>query len=135
METIGKRFKYLRKLAGINQLDFARAIGLSQGRLSDIESNHNKPSADTLISVMEYFGASTDWLLLGLGPSPTRIRLASDFEKENEEVKEPLTWNEEFLKLIHQLSDEEKHGILNFIQFTIMNRSAYSQLSKHRPLI
>ncbi|WP_162463061.1 helix-turn-helix domain-containing protein [Paenibacillus psychroresistens] len=117
METIGSRFKHLRKIAGLSQLDFAKTIGLSQGRLSDIETNQNKPSADTLIAVNGCFGTSTDWLLQGIGSIP-------GFETY-EAVKTKVELSDmPFLKLLHQLNDLEKHHIYNFINFTIKNRSA-----------
>jgi transcriptional regulator with XRE-family HTH domain len=138
METIGSRFKHLRKIAGLSQFDFAKAIGLSQGRLSDIETNQNKPSADTLMAVNGCFGASTDWLLQGIGLMPTESVPLLKEEKSisgletNEAAKLEIELSDQtFLRLIYQLNDSEKHHIYNFIHFSIKNRSTSFKPSQH----
>jgi transcriptional regulator with XRE-family HTH domain len=47
MDTIGDRVKGIRKKNKMNQIEFSEKIGISQGRLSEIEQNKTKPSADT----------------------------------------------------------------------------------------
>lgn len=127
MKTVGLRFKHLRKLTGLSQLNFAKAIGLSQGRLSDIETNQNKPSADTLLSVLEYSGASADWLLKGIGPihkepSPNLRKSSSIRETPDAFIELGPFSDTDFLNLIHQLNEVEKHFLFNLIQFTLLNR-------------
>ncbi|SEO90486.1 Helix-turn-helix domain-containing protein [Amphibacillus marinus] len=65
MDTIGDRFKDLRKRNNLKQIDFCMEVGISQGTLSDIEKGKNKPSIDTVISTSNKFHISTDWLLKG----------------------------------------------------------------------
>ncbi len=65
METIGERIKNLRKRKSLNQKDFSRAIGISQGALSDIEKDKSKPSVDTIIAISEKFGISANLILTG----------------------------------------------------------------------
>lgn len=65
MTTIGERFKQLRASSGMRQTEFSKAIGISQGTLSDIEKGKYKPSIDTVISTSNVFGVTTDWLLKG----------------------------------------------------------------------
>lgn len=64
MNTVGERIKFLRKLRKYSQVEFAEAIGISQGTLSDIENDRTKPSIDTVISIHMAFNCSFNWLLL-----------------------------------------------------------------------
>ncbi|RUT43987.1 XRE family transcriptional regulator [Paenibacillus anaericanus] len=48
MKTIGGKVKAIRLKHELNQIAFADKIGISQGRLSEIEQGKTKPSAETL---------------------------------------------------------------------------------------
>jgi transcriptional regulator with XRE-family HTH domain len=67
MISMGERVKHIRKLHKMNQQEFSKAIQISQGRLSEIEKDICKPSADTLISLSKGFNVNLNWLLLGEG--------------------------------------------------------------------
>ncbi|WP_217592133.1 helix-turn-helix transcriptional regulator [Cohnella sp. GbtcB17] len=41
--------KYVRKRRELNQVAFAQSIGISQGTLSELESNKFYPSVETLL--------------------------------------------------------------------------------------
>lgn len=111
METIAERFKYLRNLAGMNQVEFAQIIQLSQGRLSDIERGKNKPSADTLISVVKHFNISADWLLDGTGDPPQTLSPPGSGASGD--------------AFEHSLDDSEKELLR---EFRLLNSSSRSQL-------
>lgn len=49
MISIGEKIKSLRKDQNLSQVEFSVIVGISQGRLSGIEKNLTKPSAETLI--------------------------------------------------------------------------------------
>ncbi|NGP58577.1 helix-turn-helix transcriptional regulator [Paenibacillus thiaminolyticus] len=49
MSDIGYRIKCIRKENNLNQIQFAKSIGISQGNLSEIELGYSNPSAETLI--------------------------------------------------------------------------------------
>lgn len=51
MDTIGGKVKSIRKDLELNQVEFSRMLGISQGRLSEIEQDKTKPSAETLIEM------------------------------------------------------------------------------------
>jgi transcriptional regulator with XRE-family HTH domain len=51
MDSIGARIKRVRKLHELNQVSFARAIGISQGTLSELAKNKFNPSVETLIQL------------------------------------------------------------------------------------
>ncbi len=65
MSSIGDRIKKIRKDNKLSQTVFSNAIGLSQGRLSEIEKGKNKPSYDTLYSIKDNYNISLDWLIFG----------------------------------------------------------------------
>jgi transcriptional regulator with XRE-family HTH domain len=68
METIGIRLKKIREKENLNQRDFAKRIGISQGMLSGIEKGTEKFSTRTQKIVCLEFGIEQKWLLDGQGP-------------------------------------------------------------------
>jgi len=60
-----ERVNNLRKFLKLNQSKFAKQINISQGALSQIESQKIKLSLDTLFRICEKFDISADWLLYG----------------------------------------------------------------------
>lgn len=116
MDSFAERFKYLRNLARLSQAEFAHMIKLSQGRLSDIERGKNKPSADTLVAVSEFFNISASWLLQGTGKPPTR--LCSPYPEEEKERGESLTQRESaLLGEYRRLGEAEKKQLWLFLDF------------------
>lgn len=65
MDKIGNRIKSIRKCLKINQYDFSKSIGISQGTLSDIENNKFNPSAKTIASIMKEYDMCANWILIG----------------------------------------------------------------------
>ncbi|NQX63687.1 helix-turn-helix transcriptional regulator [Paenibacillus qinlingensis] len=63
MKVIGENVRRLRKIHDLNQIEFAKLIGVSQGSLSDIESGKCNPSVETVVSIYSTFECSLDWLL------------------------------------------------------------------------
>lgn len=62
MEGIGDKVKSIRLQHGLNQVAFAKKIGISQGRLSEIEQGKTKPSAETLNELRRNFNSDLNWL-------------------------------------------------------------------------
>lgn len=62
---IGSRIKELRKKTNISQATLAKSIDVSSGNVGDWERGRAKPGADALISLMNFFGVSSDWILTG----------------------------------------------------------------------
>jgi transcriptional regulator with XRE-family HTH domain len=61
--TIGERIKIIRKGEGLNQIEFANRISVSQGRLSEIESGVAMPSVETIKLIIKEFSCDVNWLL------------------------------------------------------------------------
>lgn len=61
------RLKELRKMLNMKQSDFATALSISQGHLSDIENNRKEVS-DRVISICSLkFNVNEEWLRTGSG--------------------------------------------------------------------
>ncbi|GHV79159.1 hypothetical protein AGMMS49944_09500 [Spirochaetia bacterium] len=71
MNNIGMRLKKVREEEKLNQRDFAKKIGISQGMLSGIENGTEKFAKRTQKVVCLEFGIEEDWLLNGQGPMIT----------------------------------------------------------------
>ncbi|NOU93854.1 helix-turn-helix domain-containing protein [Paenibacillus sp. LMG 31456] len=80
MNDIGGNIKRLRKLHMLNQIEFAKRIGISQGSLSDIESGKCSPSIETVVSIYRSFNCSLEILLLG--EEKFRDRTISELESK-----------------------------------------------------
>lgn len=64
---MNERLKQLRKELNMKQGDFATALSISQGHLSDIENNRKEVS-DRVISICSLkFNVNEDWLRTGNG--------------------------------------------------------------------
>jgi transcriptional regulator with XRE-family HTH domain len=62
MRTIGDKIKFIRKHSELTQIAFAETIGISQGRLSEIEKGKTKPSAETLQQLRKKFNVDLNWI-------------------------------------------------------------------------
>ncbi|ESX85901.1 helix-turn-helix transcriptional regulator [Mesorhizobium sp. M1148] len=56
------RLKALRNWRKLTQGEFADAIGVSQGFLSDLESNRRKPSAQTSTMLSKALDVPSEWI-------------------------------------------------------------------------
>jgi transcriptional regulator with XRE-family HTH domain len=63
-KLVGRRIRELRGF-DINQEDFARRIGVSQGYLSSMERGEKEIGAQILLRISREFGKSLEWLLTG----------------------------------------------------------------------
>ncbi len=103
MGSIGLRLKLVRKFHNLNQKQFADAINISQGRLSEIEKGTCKPSADTLISIAEKFEVDLNWLLL-----------------ESKKTSKTLSVYEiEILDVFNQLPKETQIEIIEYMKYRV----------------
>lgn len=68
--SIANRIRELRGKQ--SQKDFARAVGIGQSYLSQIESRRRKPSIATVKAIAIYCKVSTDFILTGEGPKTVK---------------------------------------------------------------
>ncbi|WP_051236983.1 helix-turn-helix domain-containing protein [Paenibacillus pinihumi] len=132
MRTFAERFLYLRKLAGMKQSEFARLINLSQGRLSDIEQGKNKPSADTLIAVVNQFSPSAEWLLLGKGFPPETVSQTPRGKPEAFMPFDKASSDElQFLADCRSLNPANKMTVRKFMQFLLAEQRTQTPMNEH----
>lgn len=60
---LGTILAQLRNKKGLNQRDFAQAIGVSNGAVAMWETNKRQPDLEMLKKIAEYYDVSTDYLL------------------------------------------------------------------------
>ncbi len=61
--TIGTRIQNLRKQRGMSQEQLAEALGVSRQAVSKWEAEQSVPDIDKIISICDYFGVTTDYIL------------------------------------------------------------------------
>lgn len=86
MESVGERLSYVRtSILSMNQTEFARMLGVSQGALSEIEKNKRGMPMEAIIELMKYSKSnnsiSCSWILTGETEANHNIGLTAD-EKE-----------------------------------------------------
>ncbi len=62
-ELLGERMKRLRQQNGLNQVQFAAAMGVTKQCVSNWENDNVVPSIEMLVKIADYFKVSTDSLL------------------------------------------------------------------------
>jgi transcriptional regulator with XRE-family HTH domain len=113
MKDLGIRLKRIREEKGLNQREFAKEIGISQGMLSGIENGIEKFSERTRKIVCLRFGIENNWLLTGQGPmftppkpSPEAILGQGERELTPEE--------QELLEIYDKLTPEIQKEVRNY---------------------
>jgi transcriptional regulator with XRE-family HTH domain len=80
----GQRVKAARKYHGLNQIDFANQVGISQSNLSFIESNRHRTPPETIEKLCQVLQVTPAWLegTSNDGGVPVEVTSISDSEKE-----------------------------------------------------
>ena len=105
--TIGERIKKLRTEMKISQAELAKNIHVSPGNVGDWEREKAKPGADALISLIEYFSVSADWLLAGKNIPQKTSQIDENIHITRKSIDSDLSI----------LTEEEKILILSFRHF------------------
>ena len=83
MDSVGERLAYIRtKILRMNQKDFSKLLGVSQGALSEMENDKRGIPMEAIIELMKYSKSdklfSCFWILTGTDESPRRDSLSED---------------------------------------------------------
>ncbi|MDD2401891.1 MAG: helix-turn-helix transcriptional regulator [Clostridia bacterium] len=65
IENVITRIKQLREKNHLSQKEFGEIIGFSQGNIGDWERGRSLPSIKAIISIVNKFNVTPNWLLLG----------------------------------------------------------------------
>lgn len=79
METLGTRFKTLRKSKKLTQQQIADAIGVSKTSVIYWEKGDNLPKHDSLMALANILGVTPDFLLYGKGKFSSDQNVSSPF--------------------------------------------------------
>lgn len=115
--TIGDRVKRARKHAGLNQRDLAKAIGITQPSLSELERGESRSSA-YLIQIAAACGIDATWLATGQGEMLSRPRV-DEIELHDTEVvdgDEPLRSDEIELPCFYEVEFSAGNGSTQVIE-------------------
>lgn len=63
MNEFKDMFRYLRKRAGLTQVELAEKLGLSKGMISMCENGERRPSYETLEAIADFFNVDMNFLL------------------------------------------------------------------------
>lgn len=67
--TLGQTISYLRDRRGLSQSTLAKELNVGTSTLGMWETDKRKPNADFLVSIAQFFGVTTDYLLGNETPS------------------------------------------------------------------
>lgn len=115
MMTIGERIKELRKERKISQAELAKNINVSPGNVGDWERGKAKPGADALVSLMEYFAVSADWLLAGKDNAENKSH-------KEITVEESSSTRKNIDSDVSILTEEERSLVLSFRHFDELDK-------------
>lgn len=108
MNELGKRIKELRLLNNISQPQLAKAIGVSNGIISQWENGKVEPKACYICELVKFFNVSAD-CLLGLSNEQGQIIINSMLnDTENHLLAE-----------FRKLKSDMQSDALNYISFLI----------------
>lgn len=81
---INTRIKELIDFLKLKNNEFAREIGISSSRMSNVSTNRNKPDAEMLQLILKkYTNVSARWLLIGSGEMLIREQPSEDDPQNN----------------------------------------------------
>jgi transcriptional regulator with XRE-family HTH domain len=96
---VGNRFRSIRVKAKMSQKEFALTIGVSQSLIGEIERGSQEPSRSVLVSIVQKYHVSLDWLVLGI-ETANELGELERLRVENESLKkENIKMEEEIRKL------------------------------------
>lgn len=88
IQTLGLRLKTARKLRNLSQVGLARAAGLKQPSISELESGETKEiSGPTLIAICTALNVRPAWLVTGKEPMEPTVEVAPGLAFRVEEAQ------------------------------------------------
>ena len=80
--NMADRIQYLRKTKGISQEELAGKIGVSRQAVSKWESEQSLPDLEKIITMSDYFGVTTDYILKGIEPVVDKEQKSSELKSK-----------------------------------------------------
>lgn len=120
MNTTAERLCFLIDKLSIKKRDFAAAIGISTGNLSDWCSGRSKPSHNALNRIEEVYGISSKWLIDGSGEMSILQSGARHYELKNAR-------EQHIIDMYRLLSYEEQLKIEGILEYKVAETSTKKQ--------
>ncbi len=116
-ERLTERIRRVRKLAGLTQAEFARALGVTRGAVGNWERGLGI-NRENLARIAEKTGASFDWLATGRGEEPPAAAVAKPAGNGADRFDARLTMlmSSAFERLGHLPSDEARNLAVALIE-------------------
>lgn len=111
----GQRVKELREKNRIKQIELAEHLGITSASMSAIENGKTNPAYETLIRISEYFGVSTDYLIMG--------KEKETLSEREQEIIEMLREDNKLNEAINKALEAKKKAI-NYIVDNYSNLKA-----------
>jgi len=103
------RIRYIRKQAGLTQVEFGETIGVKGNTITNYENGMRNPTDAVILSICREFNVNEDWLKSGIGePYKKRTRtqeigaFAGDIMKESDE-----TFRKRFVLALSKLDERD----------------------------
>ncbi|GHV74383.1 hypothetical protein AGMMS49940_16850 [Spirochaetia bacterium] len=74
--TVNKRIKEARKVLNMSQIEFGRAIFISDGYIAELENEHRIANDRIIHLICLTFGISEKWLKTGEGATGRRVLMS-----------------------------------------------------------
>lgn len=110
MTTIGERIKKLRKDAGLSQVKFSAALGLTQSFLSGLEKGRYQPTVALLIRVANIYKPDAHWLLTGESSASEAPEVGAEGGPLFDKISESI------LLVLRQMPEEKKRKVLEYAE-------------------
>lgn len=103
MQEIGINIKMYRKQVLLNQVELARAVGLSRVSIVNIEAGRQSPTPTTLVRICSILQCTPNNLFPGIPPSPAAKSIIHVNFKSKKDEKNCLE-NLEFVSALNKLT-------------------------------
>ncbi|MDO4765195.1 MAG: helix-turn-helix transcriptional regulator [Eubacteriales bacterium] len=107
-----EKIKLIRTNKNLTQAEFSKILGISQGKVSELEKGINKPSFDTLKSMYDKLSVSIDMLM---EDNPKR----DIFVSADSNSKKLTDYEINILTLLSQLPDREKYKLEGMLEYKV----------------
>jgi len=127
--NIYERIEHVCKIYCINESEFCRVIGVKFSTFQTMMANKSKVPLNLIVSIIEHYDISTDWLVMGRGSMVTPKE--NDVSKENDaavsEIQSPLPLPDNMTEKqkIHTITDlHQRNYVLQrqLVQLTYTNQ-------------
>lgn len=123
IQSLGMRLRHARKQRKMSQVELAKATGLKQPSISELESGETKEiSGPTLIAISASLSVRPEWLVTGKEPMEPRVEVAPGLAFKVEEaqaiknLRDALPeWRSYVLSLAHTVDKQRQRLFLDML--------------------